>query len=78
MTAEKSGSYGTRSWCFFFCVCFYDIDANHFSVTAIPWGRFAKIREDIDNGSRSVQEGGTGMAEKWYDWCLERVEPFMT
>lgn len=42
----------------------------------IPWGRFAKIRSDLDEGSRSVSEGGTGVAEKWYDWCLEQVKPY--
>jgi hypothetical protein len=89
VTAEKSGSYGTRHCFFFLCfhndyanhlifLCFHNDYANHLTVAAIPWGRLAKIREDIDNGSRSVQEGGTGMAEKWYDWCLERVEPYMT
>ncbi|KAM0450625.1 hypothetical protein ACHAO4_006611 [Trichoderma viride] len=61
-----------------FCGLSPEVTAEKSGSYAIPWGRFAKIREDIDNGSRSVQEGGTGMAEKWYDWCLERVEPFMT
>ncbi|PNP46392.1 hypothetical protein TGAMA5MH_02428 [Trichoderma gamsii] len=61
-----------------FCGLSPEVTAQKSGSYAIPWGRLAKIREDIDNGSRSVQEGGTGMAEKWYDWCLERVEPFMT
>ncbi|RFU79744.1 short-chain dehydrogenase [Trichoderma arundinaceum] len=41
------------------------------AINVIPWGRFAKIRSDLDEGSRSISEGGTGIAEKWYDWCLE-------
>ncbi|KAL7922881.1 NAD(P)-binding protein [Trichoderma austrokoningii] len=61
-----------------FCGLSPEVTAEKSGSYAIPWGRFAKIREDIDNGSRSLQEGGTGMAAKWYDWCLERVEPFMT
>ncbi|UKZ53305.1 hypothetical protein TrVGV298_007097 [Trichoderma virens] len=43
----------------------------------IPWGRFAKIRSDLDEGSRSISEGGTGIAEKWYDWCLEQAKPYI-
>ncbi|RFU72679.1 hypothetical protein TARUN_9578 [Trichoderma arundinaceum] len=60
-----------------FCGLSPEVTADKSGSYVIPWGRFAKIREDIDKGSRTVKEGGTGMAQKWYDWCLERVEPFM-
>ncbi|GFP52851.1 short-chain dehydrogenase/reductase [Trichoderma asperellum] len=61
-----------------FCGLSPEVTAEKSGSYVIPWGRIAKIREDIENGSRSIQEGGTGMAEKWYDWCFERIEPFMT
>lgn len=80
VTTEKSGSYGTRHFTSLVFLCFFFLtsDADYCSIAVIPWGRIAKIREDIENGSRSIQEGGTGMAEKWYDWCFERIKPFMT
>ena len=43
----------------------------------IPWGRFQALRSDLQLGSRLAAEGGSGMAEKWYDWCLEQVKPYM-
>lgn len=30
----------------------------------------AKLRADLDAGSRSIEEGGAGIAEKWYGGVL--------
>ncbi|KAJ4865426.1 short chain dehydrogenase domain-containing protein [Trichoderma breve] len=60
-----------------FCGLSPDVTAEKSGSYAIPWGRLAKIREDIEKGSKSTKEGGTGMGKVWYDWCLEQVEPFM-
>lgn len=46
-------------------------------IKVIPWGRTSDIRADLSNGAKSTADGGTGMAEKWYTWCLETVAPFM-
>ena len=35
----------------------------------IPWGRFAEPRRDIVEGTKSVEEGGTGMATMFWEWC---------
>lgn len=45
--------------------------------TVIPWGRFARIREDIEKGAKSAEEGGNGLGKIWYEWCMEQVAPFM-
>jgi len=34
------------------------------------------MREDIENASKSVAEGGTGGAEKFWEWNEEQVKPF--
>ncbi|KAL7948111.1 NAD(P)-binding protein [Trichoderma barbatum] len=60
-----------------FCGLSPEVTAEKSGSYAIPWGRFARIREDIERGSRSTKDGGTGMGKMWYDWCLEQVEPFM-
>ncbi|UKZ74464.1 hypothetical protein TrVFT333_002133 [Trichoderma virens FT-333] len=60
-----------------FCGLSPEVTAERSGSYAIPWGRFAKIREDIEKGSKSIKEGGTGLGKIWYDWCLEQVEPFM-
>ncbi|EFX01780.1 short chain dehydrogenase reductase [Grosmannia clavigera kw1407] len=43
----------------------------------VPWGRFAPMREDIDAASRPTSEGGTGLAEKWWQWNEEQVKPYV-
>ncbi|KAL7916565.1 NAD(P)-binding protein [Trichoderma velutinum] len=60
-----------------FCGLSPEVTADKSGSYVIPWGRIAKIRDDLEMGSRSTKEGGTGMSKMWYDWCLEQVEPFM-
>jgi len=44
----------------------------------LPWGRFGpEIRKDLMLAQRSEKEGGTGTAEKFWDWCDEQVKPYM-
>ncbi len=43
-----------------------------------PWGRLGpEIRKDLVLAQRSEKEGGTGTAEKFWDWCDEQVKPYM-
>ncbi|KAL6835567.1 short chain dehydrogenase reductase [Trichoderma sp. SZMC 28015] len=42
-----------------------------------PWGRFSSQRPDLVEGSKSKAEGGTGIAEKFWEWSEEQVKPFM-
>jgi hypothetical protein len=41
-----------------------------------PWGRFEAQRADLENGSKSKAEGGTGIAEKFWKWSEEQVKPY--
>ncbi|KAL8823586.1 MAG: hypothetical protein Q9191_005719 [Dirinaria sp. TL-2023a] len=42
-----------------------------------PWGRLGfKIREDLVLAQKPEKEGGTGYAEKFWDWCDEQVKPY--
>ncbi|KAI9704544.1 MAG: hypothetical protein M1820_005457 [Bogoriella megaspora] len=43
----------------------------------IPWGRWHPgQREDIVLGLKSKDEGGTGRAMEFWDWCEAQVKPF--
>ncbi|KAI1818756.1 short-chain dehydrogenase [Poronia punctata] len=42
----------------------------------VPWGRFEKIRSDIYEGSKSEEEGGTGIAQKFWKWSEEQTSPY--
>lgn len=36
----------------------------------IPWGRWhPKLRQDILDGLKSAEEGGTGRAQEFWEWC---------
>lgn len=43
----------------------------------VPWGRFSDIRSDLLQGSKPESEGGSGIAEKWWEWTEEQVKPYM-
>jgi len=42
----------------------------------IPWGRLGTIREDLQQSAKSEAEGGTGVAEKFWEWTEEQVKPY--
>ncbi|OTA04474.1 Short-chain dehydrogenase/reductase [Trichoderma parareesei] len=60
-----------------FCGLSPEVKADKSGSYVIPWGRFASIREDIEKGTKSPEEGGSGLGKIWYDWCMEQVAPFM-
>jgi retinol dehydrogenase 12 len=35
----------------------------------IPWGRIAVPKKEITDAMKSNEEGGTGVAERFYNWC---------
>ncbi|KAI1395243.1 short-chain dehydrogenase [Hypoxylon fuscum] len=43
----------------------------------VPWGRISEIRKDLKSGSTPPSEGGTGIAQKFWDWTEEQVKPYM-
>ncbi|KAI1376884.1 short-chain dehydrogenase [Hypoxylon crocopeplum] len=43
----------------------------------VPWGRFSDIRTDLLQGSRPQSEGGTGIAQKFWEWTEEQVKPYV-
>ncbi|KUI72611.1 hypothetical protein VM1G_08568 [Cytospora mali] len=43
----------------------------------VPWGRFMKIRRHLLEASKPISEGGTGNAERFWEWNEEQVKPFL-
>ncbi|KAL7813364.1 NAD(P)-binding protein [Trichoderma gracile] len=60
-----------------FCGLSPEVTADKSGSYTIPWGRLARIREDIEKGTKSPEEGGSGLGKIWYDWCMEQVASFM-
>jgi retinol dehydrogenase-12 len=44
--------------------------------TVVPWGRFLIPRKDLIAASKTEEEGGTGVAAKFWDWTEEQVKPY--
>ncbi len=55
----------------------FDVGGLMANLAVIPWGRVVDIRQDLRDGAKSQAEGGTGMADIWYEWCLKNVAPYM-
>lgn len=49
-----------------------------FSWAVLPWGRLHhKLRKDLVLGQKTEAEGGTGTAEKFWNWSEEQVKPYL-
>jgi len=46
-----------------------DVTMEQAGAHIIPWGRIAVPRKEIMNAMKSKEEGRTGVAEKFYNWC---------
>jgi len=43
----------------------------------IPWGRVATLKKDLVESVKSEEEGGSGMAAKFWDWCVTMTKPYV-
>ncbi|KAF2117441.1 hypothetical protein BDV96DRAFT_26117 [Lophiotrema nucula] len=43
----------------------------------VCWGRFAPIRKDLIEASKSEKEGGSGVARKFWEWNEEQIKAFL-
>jgi retinol dehydrogenase 12 len=53
-----------------------DITAEHNGSYIAPWGRFAKAREDVETGRKAKEEGGSGTAVAFWEWCDKVTKEF--
>ncbi|KAG0651101.1 Short-chain dehydrogenase reductase [Hyphodiscus hymeniophilus] len=66
------GAY-TELW----CGLSSDVKAEDGGRCAIPWGRWhPSPRKDILEGLKLKEEGGTGLAADFWDWCEENTKMF--
>ena len=42
----------------------------------IPWGRLGSYREGLVLATRGEEEGGTGTAARFWDWCDEQTRAY--
>lgn len=72
MHEPRMGAY-TELW----CGLSPDVTMEDGGKNAIPWGRWhPSPRLDILESLKSKEEGGTGLAAEFWDWCEEQTKPF--
>ncbi|KAI1129641.1 hypothetical protein F5Y10DRAFT_276681 [Nemania abortiva] len=54
-----------------------DVTAERSGEYVIPWGRFQQPRKDLIAGSKSLEEGGTGVAEGFWQWSEAQVKSYI-
>ncbi|KAI2602024.1 NAD(P)-binding protein [Hypoxylon sp. NC1633] len=54
-----------------------DVTPKENGKYVIPWGRFHEIRDDLELGTRAVEDGGTGIAAKFWEWSEQQVKPYL-
>ena len=43
----------------------------------IPWARVGKLTTKLQEAINSKDQGGSGAASKYYDWCEHEVEKYL-
>ncbi|PSR98968.1 hypothetical protein BD289DRAFT_361644 [Coniella lustricola] len=54
-----------------------DVTIQRSGEWVIPWGRFAQTRAQLLQAAIPASEGGTGEAERFWEWQEEQVRPFL-
>ncbi|KAJ9663300.1 short-chain alcohol dehydrogenase [Coniosporium apollinis] len=54
-----------------------EITVEKTGVWVIPWGRFAPLRDDLEQAAKTEAEGGKGTAEKFWIWSEEQVKLYL-
>ena len=53
-----------------------DVTLDKSGSWILPWGRFSPQRPDLVQGSKSKADGGTGIAERFWNWSEAQVKTF--
>ena len=68
---QKYGAY-TNLWAAFSP----EVTLDHQGEQVIPWGRWQPLRSDVAEALKSTDEGGSGRAAEFWDWCEEQVQSY--
>ena len=54
-----------------------DITPANNGSWVVPWGKIGELRKDVKEGTKSAAEGGSGVAEIFWDWSERQVVSFL-
>ena len=72
LKAPKYGAYSEL-----FAALSPAITSKHNGGFIVPWGRFGAVPSHIAKGLKSKSEGGTGAAERFWEYCLVETRQYM-
>lgn len=55
-----------------------EIGVQNNGCYVIPWGRISNsLRDDLINATKTAEEGGSGKAQEFWEFCLEKTKDYM-
>lgn len=54
-----------------------DITMEDTGVWIRPWGRFGKLRPDLEEAGKTREAGGSGIAEDLWTWSEQQVREYL-
>ncbi|KAK7726028.1 short-chain alcohol dehydrogenase [Botryosphaeria dothidea] len=54
-----------------------DINMENSGCLVVPWGRIQTPRAGIEEGIKRKDEGGLGVAEKFWEWCEKEMKAYI-
>ncbi|EKD19690.1 uncharacterized protein L3040_001963 [Drepanopeziza brunnea f. sp. 'multigermtubi'] len=54
-----------------------DVNMDHNGGWIIPFGRFGPLRADLEKSGKSKKDGGSGIAENFWEWTEEQIKPYL-
>ncbi|KAK3695838.1 hypothetical protein B0T22DRAFT_117378 [Podospora appendiculata] len=53
-----------------------DITVEKNGCYVVPWGRIGGLRKDLVDATKAAEDGGTGRAAEFWDWCVDATREF--
>ncbi|RYP10839.1 hypothetical protein DL764_000391 [Monosporascus ibericus] len=53
-----------------------DVAERDNNAWIVPWGRFGSLRKDIGDACKTKEDGGSGIAQQFWDWSENELKPY--
>lgn len=71
ITEEKNGC-----WSMFLLNGIQSIVMLTHLILVVPYGRFGNLRPDIEEATKATQNGGSGIAKRFWEWSEDKVQAY--
>jgi retinol dehydrogenase-12 len=60
-----------------YAACSPDLSTKDNGAFIIPWGRIGHLRPDMVKAEKTKEEGGTGEAQRFWEWCEKECKAYL-